>query len=211
MRPATFLLFLVAVTPPALSQSELGGGSTMPPAYNRQTLTISFGAGIPQSRDGLTEFWNMGPNGSARFMVQVSKPVAMGIGVHLALLKFNESLFRLAHPAIPVRSKDIVLSNVYLAMKCTLTPSMRLSPYLGMAIGTTHVSEAVYREVVDSVQVRYYNILARTQLTVGVMVGVDVYIARWIAFELEAETSYVHHSVDLGLASYARGGFRFTL
>lgn len=181
------------------------------PFPKKQTITLSFGAGIPQSRDGITRFWDMGPSGSATFMVNVSKPVSFGVGVDAALLKFNESAFRFAFPNITVRSRDVLMANVYIAMKCVLMPSMRFTPFLGASIGATHVSEAVYQEVVDSVRVTYYNIPGRSKLTIGVTAGVDTYLARWITFELEAKANYVHNDPDLGVASFIRGGFRFTL
>jgi hypothetical protein len=184
-----------------------------PPAQSgkRQTVTLSFGAGIPQSRTGLTTFWNAGPSGSVTFMVNVSRAVALGIGLDAAMLKFNEPAFRSAYPAGPLRSKDIGMASVYLALKCVLLPSMRVSPYVGMTLGATHTSEAVYGDVIDSVRVSYYNLPAGSRLTIGLALGTDISISRWLAVELEAKTNYLHHDPDFGIASFVRGGMRFTL
>jgi hypothetical protein len=205
-----FLSFLLAVMSAiGRSQSRDPGSSTQ--IGKRQTLVLSFGAGIPQSRTGLTAFWDAGPSGSAKFLVNVSKVVAFGIGVDVAMLKFNESAFRFANPTVPMRSKDIVMASVYLAMKCVILPSMRTSPYVGMTLGATRTSEAIYGDVIDSVRVSYYNLPARSRLTIGLALGTDIYITQWLAVELEAKANYMHHDPDFGLASFVRGGFRFTL
>lgn len=177
----------------------------------RETLTLSFGAGIPHSRTGLTAFWNAGPSGSAKFMVNVSKVVAFGIGVDAALLKFNEPAFRFTYPTVPLQSRDIVMASVYLAVKCMMLPSMRVSPYVGMTLGATHSSEAIYGDVISGVRVSYYNLPARSRLTIGLALGTDIYISRRLAVELEAKSNYIHHDPDFGVASFVRGGFRFTL
>lgn len=202
----SFLLILVMCSRSFSQHTQLNA-----PFPKKQTLSVSFGAGIPQSRDGITRFWDMGPSGSATFMVNVSKPVSFGIGVDAALLKFNESAFRFAFPGVAVQGKDVVMANVYIAMKCVLMPSMRFTPFLGATIGATHVSEAIYGDVIDSVRVTYYSIPGRGKLTIGVSAGTDLYLARWITFEVEAKANYVHNDPDLGVASFIRGGFRFTL
>lgn len=205
-----FLIVLLAMMS-ATGRSQPRDVAPSTQGGKRQTLTISFGAGIPQSRTGLTAFWNGGPSGSAKFMVNVSRAVALGIGVDAAVLKFDEPAFRVAYPTVPVQSKDIVMGSVYLAATCLLLPSMRVSPYVGMTVGATHASEAIYGDVIDSVRVSYYDLPARSRLTIGFALGADIYIVRWLAVELEAKTNYVHHDPDLGVTSSVRGGFRFTL
>lgn len=204
--PISFLLVLL-VCARGFSQYTQPASSVA----KKQTLTVSFGAGIPQSRDGIKAFWDMGPSGSAKFMVNISKPVSFGVGVDAALLRFNESAFRFAFPNVPVRSTNVMMANVYIAMKCVLMPSMRFTPFLGATIGATHVSEAIYGDVIDSVRVTYYSIPGRSKLTFGISAGTDLYLARWITFEMEAKANYVHNDPDLGVASFIRGGFRFTL
>ena len=204
-------LVLLAVTISATGRSQVKNLTPLSPTLKLQTLTFSFGAGIPQSRQGITAFWDAGPSGSMKFMVNVSKPVALGIGLDAAMLKFNEGAFRLSHPTVPVQSKDILLTNVYLAMKYSIMPSMRLSPYVGVTIGASHLSEAVYGDVIDSVRVSYYNIPGRTRLSLGISFGADVYLARWLACDIEAKTNYMHNDPDIGMASFLRGGLRFTL
>jgi hypothetical protein len=103
------------------------------------------------------------------------------------------------------------MADVYIAMKCALMPSMRFSPFVAATIGATHISEAIYGDVIDSVRVTYYSIPGRNKLTLGISAGADLYLARWITFELEAKANYVHNDPDLGVASFIRGGFRFTL
>ncbi len=210
MRYAT-TLFLALLMTAACSYSQSTKPNIAIPTIRRQALTLSFGTGIPQSRNGLIAFWDMGPSGSIKFMVNVSRPVSLGIGVDAAVLKFNEPAFRNAYPAVPLRSKDIVMANVYLAMKCVMMPSMAFAPYCGLTVGATRISEAVYREVIDSVRVSYYNIPGRTKLTFGVTLGADIYLNSWLALDMEGKTNYVHNDPDLGLTSFVRGGFRFIL
>lgn len=199
----SFLLTLLVVTSCVCQPSALN--------YKNPTVTLSFGAGTSRQRDGRAAFWNMGPSGSVRFMIKVSKPVSLGVGVDAALLKFDQSAFRAAYPTVPVQSQDIMTTNVYLAMKCAVMPSMRLSPYVGLTVGATRISEAIYSEVIDSVRVRYYNIPGSTKLTFGFSLGAEVYITRWLTFDMEAKTNYVHNSPDFKAAFLFLGGFRFAL
>ncbi|MBM2841933.1 MAG: hypothetical protein HW412_2461 [Bacteroidetes bacterium] len=179
--------------------------------YKQPTVSLSFGAGIFHPPKGSTTFWNVGPGGSTRFMITVSKPVSIGIGVDAAFFSFDEQAFRNAYPTVPVRSKNMMMANVYLAMKCMVMPSMRLSPYVGLTLGATRLSEAIYGEVIDSVRVNYYNIPARTTPTFGISLGAGIYIVQWLSFDAEAKTNYVVNNPDLKAAFLFLGGFRFTL
>ncbi|HET6272207.1 MAG TPA: hypothetical protein VFG32_04455 [Bacteroidota bacterium] len=207
------ILFLVLLyIPLALAQDEHPASpSALAHPYRKQSLIISFGAGIPQSRNGLTSFWEMGPSISVKFMVNVNRALAFGMGLDLAYLKFNEQSFQSELPGIPVRSKDITLGMLSLAMKYSLLPSMRVSPFVGATLGATRLTGAVYKETVDSVLVTYYNIPGRTRLTFGLTAGVDIYLVRWLALQMEAKTSYVHNDPNLGFTSFLRAGIRLSL
>jgi opacity protein-like surface antigen len=185
--------------------------SLSPPPYQKQSLTLSFGAGIPQSRTGLTSFWEMGPSVSVKFMIHVNRALAFGIGLDVAHLWFKEHSFQSRFPGIAVRPQDITMGALSLAMKYSLLPTMRFSPFVGATVGATRLSEAVYRETVDSVRVTYYNIPGRTRLTFGLTAGLDIYVVRWLSLQLEAKTTYIHNDPDLGFASFLRGGIRLTL
>lgn len=211
-RQCSILFLVLLYIPIARAQDERPTpSSALTQPYKKQSLTISFGAGIPQSRNGLTSFWEMGPSISVKFMVNVNRALAFGMGLDLAYLKFNEQSFQSEIPGIPVRSKDITLGVLSLAMKYSLLPSMRVSPFVGATLGATRLTEAVYKETVDSVLVTYYNIPRGTRLTFGLTAGVDIYVVRWLALQIEAETSYVHNDPNLGFASFLRGGIRFSL
>jgi hypothetical protein len=181
-----------------------------PISYKDPSVTLSFGASIFQTASD-TKFWNSGPGGSTRFMINVSKPVAVGLGVDAAFFAFNEQAFRTAYPNVPVRPRSMVVANVYLAMKCVVMPSMRLSPHVGLTLGATRLSEAIYGETIDSVRVYYYNIPARTTMTVGVSVGAGLYISRWLSLDAEAKSNYIVNNPDLKASFLFLGGFRFTL
>src|SRR5512134_1942929 len=57
---------------------------SLTPPHQKQSLTLSFGAGIPQSRTGLTSFWEMGPSVSVKFMIHVNRALAFGLGLDVA-------------------------------------------------------------------------------------------------------------------------------
>jgi len=203
------LLLLSAAT--AFSQVDQPENSQTPSPYKKQSLIVAFGTGMNHSRDGMTSFWDVGYSGSLKFMVNVSKPVSFGVGIDVAQLHFNEQSFRNTYPTVPVQSNNIIMSNVYIAMKWMMMPSMRLSPFAGITLGATHLSDAVYKDIVDSVRVTYYSLPGRTRLTVGISLGASLYITHWISLDLEAKSNYVFHDADLGASSFLRGGFRFTL
>jgi hypothetical protein len=211
MRLAKALPLFLLIAASAFGQIEGSDNSTPAPTYKKQSLTFSFGTGMTHSRDGVTSFWEMGYSGSLKFMVNVSKPVSFGVGVDVAQLQFNDQSFRKVYPSVPVQPNNILMSSVYLAMKSMVMPSMRLSPFVGLTLGATHLSDAVYRDIVDSVRVTYYYLPGRTRLTVGVSAGASLYISRWFSIDMEAKTNYVFHDADLGVSSFFRGGVRFTL
>jgi hypothetical protein len=185
--------------------------SATPSPYFKRTLTVSFGTGTPLSRQSITSFWSTGPGGSLKFMLQVSKPVSVGIGAEAALLRFSESAFAARYPSVVLKSTDILMTGVFLSAKTSLLPSMRLAPYVSASVGATRLSEAVYTTTIDSVRVSYYNLPATTRLTVGVSVGTDIYVAQSISFDVEAKLNYILHHREIGASSYLRGGLRFTL
>jgi hypothetical protein len=184
-----------------------------PPAlqFKRQSLSISYGMGAPQSRSALTSFWTGGPSVSASFFVNVSRVVAMGLGVDVSHLLFNEGAFRNAYPTVPVEASDIYLANIYVGTKISPMPTMRFSPYLTGSVGAMKMTEAQYRKVINEVRVTYYNIPGMTRLSFGIAGGVDIYISRWFALQLEAKSTYVHNDPDVGIATFFRGGFKFSM
>jgi hypothetical protein len=211
MSPAKILPLFILMATTTYGQVEGPEHATSSPPYKKQSITLSFGTGLTHSRAGMTSFWDMGYSGSVKFLVNVSKPVSFGVGVDVAQLQFNEQSFQATYPAVPVQSNNIIMSNIYIAMKCMMLPSMRLSPFVGLTLGATHLSDAVYRDIVDSVRVTYYYLPGRTRLTVGLSAGASVYLSHWISIDMEAKSNYVFHDADLGMSSFFRGGFRFTL
>jgi hypothetical protein len=178
--------------------------------FDRQTFTISYGIGIPHSGSGLRQFWNRGSSGSASFLIHVGRPVSVGLGVDLAFLPFDKTAFAVIFPAVPLQAKDLVLTNVYVVVKYSPAPTMRLQPFLSLNVGVLMSSKAEYREVINDVRVTYYNIAGITRLAGGLGAGIDLWLAPWIALQAEAKGVYVHNDRNIEITSAFRGGFRFT-
>jgi len=205
---AVALLFVCAGT--GYPQYESAQAET--PRYKVQTLTISVGAGIPQSKGDLKGFWGIGPSASFSFFVNVSRAVALGLGAEAALLPFNEGAFRSAYPTVPVQARDVVQSNLYVGAKFSLAPSMRLCPYMSTSVGASLLTRASYKNpTIGQRHQYYYNVGGIARLHAGLAGGVDLYLNRWLAMQLEAKATYVHNDPNVRVTSFMRGGFRLTL
>jgi hypothetical protein len=191
-------------------QKEPAGGQASGP-YKRPTLSFSFGFANPQSKIGLTSFWNSGPSGSLSFFVHVSRVFSLGVGADVSSLSFDESAFRSRYDTIAVQDKNIVLSNVYVGWRVLMMPSKRVGPFIGGDIGALRATEARYSEVVDSVRVTYYNVGGSTRFTFGLVGGLDAYVVRWLILHAEARAVYVHNDPDIGVLTFVRGGARLIL
>jgi hypothetical protein len=179
--------------------------------HERQTLTITFGAELPESKSGLREFWLHGPSGSVNFFVNVNRWLALGIGLDASLFYFDQTAFVTKFPAITLQTKNVALGNLYIGMKYTPAPMRRLSPFVAVALGATRMTEAVYQDIVNGKRQTYYDIPGRTRLALGLSGGADLYLSRLIAIEVVAKTSFVNNDQDIGIALALRGGIRFTL
>ncbi len=209
MRSRVLLPFLlISIAFPVFGQSTEPQRS---PAQKplKHSISITLGLTYPQSRSGLTAFWNQGPSEAMAFFVNVSRSVGLGVGFEIALLEFDEPAFRETFPAVEIQRRDIVISHVYVGAKVNIMPTMRTTPYLQATLGVSRMTEALYRKVIDGVRVTYYYVGGSTRLTGGLAAGVNIYLNRALALEFEGRAIYAHNDPDFGIAASARAGFRF--
>jgi len=177
----------------------------------KKQFTVLAGGGIPLSRESLIKFWKVGPSGSLSFFVNVRPSTALGIGTDVSMLYFKLAEFASTFPGVAVQRKDIVMVHVYVGVKHSFSPTKGFSPYVVGTVGAARVTEAAYKEIVDSVRVTYYNIPGRTRLAGSLGLGADIALSGWLWFTMEAKGTYFHNDADVGVACLVRGGFRFTL
>ena len=181
------------------------------PAVNlKKQITVLAGAGIPLSKEGLTQFWKLGPSGSLSFLVNVTPPTSVGIGADFSMLYFKMADFGSTFPTVPVQRKDIAMIHIYVGFKQSFSPARVFSPYIAGTVGAARVTGASYKEIIDSVRVTYYDIPGRTRLAASFALGTDIVLSRVIAFTMEAKATYFHNDPDVGVMSFVRGGFRFS-
>jgi hypothetical protein len=141
----------------------------------------------------------------------VNSSTALGLGIDLARLYFRLGAFSTTFPGVlPVR-KDIAMGHVYVGVKHSFAPTRWFSPYIAGTIGAARVTGAVYREVIDSVRVTYYDLPGRTRLAGSLALGTDIRLGRTLSFTMEAKATYFHNDPDVGFFCLIDGGFRVTL
>ena len=209
-RVAIFLILVFACCPPPRCRAQRDAAGPARKSF-RPTISITGGIGYPLSRSGLTQYWGGGPCGTITFTIPVDRAIAFGIGLDGALLKFDAPGFSAAHPGIAVRAKDLGYLSAYLAWRYTPFSRYRFAPYIGANIGASRFTGATYREVVNGVRQTYYFIPGIARLTIGVLGGLDVVLARSITFALEAKMTYVHNDPNAGLGLLMSGGIRVAL
>ena len=180
-------------------------------ARPKKQFTVLVGGGIPLSREGLRQFWKVGPSGSLSFFVNVSSATALGIGADVSMLYFRLGTFASTFPGVSVQPKDVAMIHVYVGVKHSFAPTKRFSPYVVATVGAARVTAATYKEVVDSVRVTYYDIPGRTRLAGSLGLGTDISLSTWLSFTMEAKATYFNNDADVGFECLVRGGFRFTL
>ena len=196
-------LMLLCCAGPAVAQRPVA------PTLPLRSVMLSGGMSWPLSRQGLTEYWRAGPDGGVEFDVRVRRRFLVGMGIDAAALLFRASRFVQNHPGVVLRNTPVAQVTVALTGRMEFFPEKRFGPYLGLSVGASRLSAAVYQEVVDSVRVTYYSIPGRTRLSAGGNAGVVFHATRWLGFEAECRLLYVHNDPDTGVSIAFRSGVRF--
>jgi hypothetical protein len=181
--------------------------------YNprQRTLEVWGGIGHPFNYGSFKRFWMRGPAAGFALYLRATDEVKIGFGSEATLFSFREGNFAKYYPTVPAQVKDIAALNVFLALRRYFRPAMRWSPWIGGEVGFTRISGAEYKEIVNAVRVTYYEVPAAYRLTGTLTTGVDYFVSRRIAVQMEARLSYLHNDESLGLAIGVRGGVKFTL
>jgi hypothetical protein len=169
------------------------------------------GAGIPMSKDSLTDIWRYGPNFSLEFLSSVNRRLAVGAGVDLSVLRWSYAGYYGKYPSgPPPLDRKVIWWDLYMLGRYSFLPNSDITPYVTVKLGATRPTPALFRQVVDSVRVTYYSVAGRTRLSLGASGGVDIRISYELAFVAEVNAVFVHHDPVLGSALSIRGGFRMT-
>ncbi len=211
IRVMAALLICLLIPSSLIAQAQGDARGATRPGYRRPSLIILFGIAEPLSRDGLTDFWLRGPVGSAAFTVDVSRFMALGVGVDVSVFYFDMQAFSERYPDVPTHVREIGIIDVYLLMRFAFRPGMVLSPYVTVTIGASHSTGATYKKEDPLPRQIYYDVPRSTRLAMGLAAGADIVVARWLTFVLEAKLSYVHNDPNIGLLASLRVGFRFRL
>jgi hypothetical protein len=174
-------------------------------------LMVTFGAIMPQSKAGLTQFWKMGPSGSIRLLTPVSRTFALGMGFDASLLYFKRGAFSAAYPDVPRQRRNLAYLNLSLVCMYTLAPGRRTSAFIDGEIGASRFTGATYKVIINDVRTVYYDIPGRMRLTIGLGTGVDIGLQRWIAVRVEGRALYMHDDPNAGVTLALRAGLKFLL
>jgi hypothetical protein len=176
-----------------------------------KTLEVLGGMTVPLSHDGITDFWMRGPGVNVCLMVRMKDNFKVGIGGEGALFSFRLGAFNQQYPGVTAEVKDLGLIHVYLAFRNYIRPSLRFSPYIGAQVGFARLTGAEQKAVVNGVLITYYEIPGTAHLTLGASAGIDYYLSRRIAVQLDVRGMYMNNDPDLGIAVSLQLGAKFSL
>ncbi len=166
---------------------------------------------IPLSHDGITDFWMRGPGVNVCLMVRMKDNFKVGIGGEGALFSFKLGAFNQRYPGVTAEVKDLGLIHVYLAFRNYIRPTLRFSPYVGAQVGFARLTGAEQKAVVNGVLITYYEIPGTAHLTLGASAGMDYYVSRRIALQLDIRGMYMNNDPDLGITAGVQLGAKFSL
>jgi hypothetical protein len=176
-----------------------------------RTIEIFGGAGLPMTHPSFTRYWLRGPSAGMSLLFRASEHIKLGFGAEATLFSFRRGNFFAQNPGVPVQAKDMVFVNVYLLMRRYFQPTLRTSPYVGAELGFLRISGAEYKEIVNGVRVTYYDIPGALRLTASAVLGVDQYLSRRLAIQVDVRATYIHNDPSVGLILGGRGGLKLTL
>jgi len=176
-----------------------------------RTLEILGGMTVPLSHDGITDFWMRGPGVNVCLMVRMKQNFKVGVGGEGALFSFRLGAFNERYPGVTAEIKDLALIHVYLAFRNYIRPTLRFSPYVGAQVGFARLTGAEQKAVVNGVLITYYEIPGTAHLTLGASAGMDYYLSRRIAVQLDLRGMYMNNDPDLGMSASVQLGVKFSL
>lgn len=176
-----------------------------------KTIEITGGATFPMSHSALTDFWTRGPSGGACFLFRANDVMRVGVGAEVAYFSFRRGAFAEAYPGVPLQVSHLTTVHIFLAVRNYLRPGLRLSPFFGAEVGVLRVTGAEYKEIIGGVRHTYYEIPGMSHLTGSVSAGLDFYISRRVALQLQGRAVYVVNDPETGLLLTAHAGVKFAL
>ena len=214
VRRVMIVLAFVLVIPWMRGQCQTkADGSVFRLAYTPRDKTIEIlgGMTLPLSHDGITDFWLRGPSANVCLMVRMKDNFKVGIGAEAALFTFRLGAFNERYPGVTPEAKNLGLLHVYLAFRNYIRPSLRFSPYIGAQVGFARLTGAEQKEVINGVLITYYDIPGTTRLTFGASAGIDYYISRTTAVQLDIRGMYMNNDPNLGITASVQLGAKFSL
>ena len=190
-----------------------GARAQKPPAPVPMARSVLVGGGMswPLTHDGLTQYWRAGPTAAVEFDVRIRRRYQVGLGLEVGAFWFRSARFIQANPGVALHNRPVAQITVAFTGRMELFPEKRIGPFLGLTIGASRFTPAVYQQEIDSVRVTRFNLPEKTRLTVGGIAGVTFHVNRWLGIEAESRLMYVHHDPDAGLILLLRAGLRFTI
>lgn len=187
--------------------------ATPQPANPLPARTVMIGGGMawPLTHDGVTRYWRAGPAAAVEFDVRVRRRFLVGVGIDVGAFWFRASRFIQSNPGVALHNIPVAQITIALTGRMELFPEKRISPSLGLSIGVSRLTAAVYRQEIDSVRVTWFSIPGRTRLSVGGIAGVTFRATRWLGIDAESRLLYIHNDPDAGLMLLLRAGLRFAI
>lgn len=192
-----------------MTEGELFFGRGVEP--RRKTVDVTVGTTFPVSHPGLKEFWMQGPAGGVCFLFKASETTRLGLGGEASLFSFRLGAFARAFPQADIQESLIATVYLYIALRHDLMPRARLSPFVGAEIGVIRSTGAEYKPVIDDVRRTYYDIPNIARLAGSVSLGVDYFIFKVIALQMQARVAYVLNDPNIGMLVSTQAGFKFAL
>lgn len=176
-----------------------------------RTLEITGGMTVPLSHAGLKEFWMRGPSGGVEFLFRANDLVRFGVGSEVALFSFRRGAFAEKFPDVIPQVTHLTGVYLFLAVRNYVRPGLRMSPFFGAEVGVLRMTGAEYKAILNGVRRTYYEIPAMSHLAGSVSAGLDYYVSRTIALQVQGRAMYVFNDPDTGLLVTTHAGVRFSL
>jgi|WetSurMetagenome_2_1015567.scaffolds.fasta_scaffold64064_3 hypothetical protein len=174
-----------------------------------RTIELTVGITFPMSHAALTSFWLRGPSMGACFLFKANDVIRFGVGAEVDYFSFRRGTFQETFPGVPLQVQHLATVHVYLAVRNYLRPSLRMTPFFGAEIGVLRVTGAEYKIISGGVRHTYYEIPGMSHLAGGVSAGLDYYVNRQVAVQLQGRAVYVFNDPDTGILVTAHAGVKF--